>query len=695
MTNNKFILEENETYLERYLLASERIASIHDEVCSATSSLQNNELTEYFRKVSFFLLQIFETYKLVSEGEIRKFTTMELHHHNRALYDDILNSNYDRSYSNPDYAINKLGKELGSYLCVLYTELRGNIAHAFEERLFYLTISSELFIEIYNLLEDETCTVEEIHSALYYYFFDYTDMTTSDRTRALLNPEMSFATDIIMKENLSNPAYLYLFGEYISENEYKTSEYLSTLSDEEIESMASTYTEGFRKGFEAYRIDLTKKKTVNIRYTLGFERVVRAAILQFEAMGLKPCIYRAGVSLIHRSAHGKTGYYGASPNKQYDYDHRMDEALIFDKALADRRLSEQRLAYESMKHLAFEYAGPAVIETFGEINFMPEEKTTALRFNEKQQKQRLDYQSAASLLTNEFIPGDSVSFTIIAYPVPEIGDKFTDIFNETIKVNTLDSNVYEQIQSRIIDALDFGDYVTVSGRGNNMTNIKVALTPIDNPEKETKFENCLADVNIPLGEVFTSPKLKGTEGLLHATEIYLNGLKYIDLKLHFKDGIITDYSCSNFSSDDENHKYIHENLLFHHKTLPMGEFAIGTNTTAYQMGQKYNISHLLPILIAEKTGPHFAIGDTCFSHEEEMHTFNPDGKEMKAKENDYSLLRGTDAKNAYFNCHTDITIPYNELGDIIVYKNDGTNIKIIENGRFVLSGTDELNKALD
>ena len=127
----------------------------------------------------------------------------------------------------------------------------------------------------------------------------------------------------------------------------------------------------------------------------------------------------------------------------------------------------------------------------------------------------------------------------------------------------------------------------------------------------------------------------------------------------------------------------------------MGEFAIGTNTTAYQMGQKYNISDKLPILIKEKTGPHFAIGDTCFSHEEDMRTYNPDGKEMKCKENDFSKLRKTDANHAYFNCHTDITIPYNELGDIIVHTAEGNSVKIIENGRFVLKGTEELNKALD
>ena len=67
------------------------------------------------------------------------------------------------------------------------------------------------------------------------------------------------------------------------------------------------------------------------------------------------------------------------------------------------------------------YAGPAVMETFGETDFTAVDKKTAPRFNEKQQKQRTSYQAASSLLVNEFIPGDTISFTIISYPVPEIG----------------------------------------------------------------------------------------------------------------------------------------------------------------------------------------------------------------------------------------------------------------------------------
>ena len=158
--------------------------------------------------------------------------------------------------------------------------------------------------------------------------------------------------------------------------------------------------------------------------------------------------------------------------------------------------------------------------------------------------------------------------------------------------------------------------------------------------------------------------------------------------------MIAEYSCANFEKEEENKRYIKENLLKHHDTLPMGEFAIGTNNTAYKMARIYDIGARLPILIAEKTGPHFAVGDTCYSREEELKTYNPDGKEIIAKENEVSAKRKEEGQKAYYNCHTDITIPYDELGGLYAVRKDGTRIPIIEEGKFVLPGCEELNKPL-
>ena len=78
--------------------------------------------------------------------------------------------------------------------------------------------------------------------------------------------------------------------------------------------------------------------------------------------------------------------------------------------------------------------------------------------------------------------------------------------------------------------------------------------------------------------------------------------------------------------------------------------------------------------------------------------YNPDGREIVAKENECSALRNSEDKEAragaYFNCHTDITIPYEEIGGIYAVKSDGTKTAIIEDGKFVLPGTEALNEAL-
>lgn len=695
MTNIKQIADDNIKYEERFSLAVNRIRTIHTELWDQTITLSDKHLNSYFIKTSYFALQLSEIYNLSKSGILRTLTETELFHLNKCLYEDIEKGRYETSYTNPAYAVKRFGQETGVYLSALYAELRSNIPSAIEERLFNLTTIFELFIEIYNLFEEPDFKPEQIKSALYYYFFDYSDITIKAGLNDMLNPEMSFIKDIIMNENLEDLRYLYFFGEYVTENEINIAKYLNSLSQDKIDSIARTFTQGIIKGYKVYNMDMSCKKTVNIRYPLGFERIIKSAVSQFRDSGLEPVIYRASTAITARTSMYKVGFHGASANKQYEYDHRNDLAIIFDKGFADRQLSEYKLAYESMKDSAGEFAGPALIESFGEKPFTPVEKDCLPKYSDKHQKQLIAFRSEKGMLTNNYIPQDKISFTIIAFPVPDIGKNFEKIFEETVKVNTLDSDKYEKIQTKIISALDKGDYVTVTGRGNNHTDIKVNLVKKTDPEKQTVFENCLDDVNIPLGEVFTSPELKGTEGILHVTEVYLDNLKYKELELTFKDGCVTDYICKNFDNEADNKKYIHENVLYRHDTLPIGEFAIGTNTTAYMMGLKYNISGLLPILIAEKTGPHFAVGDTCFSHEEELVTCNPDGRQMVAKENDFSKLRNSEPEKAYFNCHTDITIPYSELGDIIVHTCSGETIDIIKNGRFVLEGTEALNEVFD
>ena len=470
--------------------------------------------------------------------------------------------------------------------------------------------------------------------------------------------------------------------------------YKRQLSEETIQKMADVYTEGYRIGFVNTGKDLSKKSVVNIRYVLGFERVIRRAIENFRKMGLEPVIYRSGVSVLTKRQHLKVGYYGGVANKQYEYDHKDDQALFLDRRFAERKLQVMQTAYEHLKDQAAQLAGPACMEVFGEEPFAPESKGEALKLTKKQNEIMLSFDSRQSQMVNTYIPGDERSFTIIAYPVPEIGEQYEEIFDEIIKINTLDASTYERVQQTLIDALDQGTHVKILGAGDNRTDLTVQLYPLKDPLKETIFENCVADVNIPVGEVFTSPVLEGTNGVLHVSKVYLNELQYKDLELTFSNGMIADYTCKNFEREMENKEYIRENVLYRHPTLPLGEFAIGTNTTAYVAAKKYGIEEKMPILIAEKMGPHFAVGDTCYSWSEDIKVYNPNGKEIVARDNSVSLKRKEDVSKAYFHCHTDITIPYEELGKIAVITKDGTEILLLENGKFVLPGTEILNEPL-
>lgn len=681
--------EINEQIIERYMLSIERIRRITEE--ETTEVLYR----DYFRKVSEFILKINEIRERMQDKPFEQCTLDELKRENESIYADVVGDQYDTSYANPAYAVSLFGEEIGQLLSFLYTELRGEIAYVYEQQVEYLAICNELFIEIYNCFEGTlTPDYKELKEIVYWYASDYCDVFVADRIEEQLNPECSFAADIVTKSNLNDLRYLYQYGEYVSENEWKTAEHLNTLPQKTIDQMADVYTEGYRIGFVNAGIDLSKKSVVNIRYTLGFERVIKKAIENFEKMGLRPTIYRAAVSVLTKRQHYKVGYYGAIANKQYEYDHRQDQGLFLDKKFMERKLDVMKNAYEKYRELAGEHAGPAVMEIFGEEPFAPVQKPESVVLTEKQEKLSVLFDSKSGQLTNQYIKGDERSFTIVAYPVPEIGAQYKEIFDEVIRINMLDANVYKNVQQALIDALDKGEYVHILGKDKNETDLKVQLYRLSDPAKETIFENCVADVNIPVGEVFTSPVLEGTNGVLNVSKVYLNELQYRDLKITFENGKITEYTCSNFEDEEQSKKYIKSNILHNHDTLPLGEFAIGTNTTAYVVAKKYQIEDKMPILIAEKMGPHFAVGDTCYSWSEENKLYNPDGKEIVAKDNSVSILRKEDVSKAYFQCHTDITIPYEELEEIAVVTEKGERIMLLKDGHFVLSGTEILNEPL-
>lgn len=711
---------------ERFRLALDRIRQMEGE------SEIHPLFIPYFRAAAGWILFLLSGRRTLEDGTFEEAPLETLAAYNHALYEDILPENYGESWANPAHAVRVFGKAHGQVLSALFYELRCMIPLVYEGDSERFLIRMELLLEVYFAFvtafhEAETEPAEpgteeesgkrkrkgfsgipapaHLREKIRRFLEDYAPEETLVRVqRSLVGgalPERILEQSVSCGEDLRA---LYRYGAYISENETKICSYLGNLEEETIAKMADTWTEGFRIGFSVTGKDLSIRRRAGLLYHIGFERVARRAVENLRKMGLTAVVPGQQDNLFTRHlGRGGGEIESTSPNPQCAYDHREDLALFLKDTLSSKRLQALKAAYRSLEKETALYAGPVVMETFGEKPFSPSMRAENPRFSDAQQKKIARSKQQADLLYDRAVIGKERSYTIIAFPLPEIVEgystgrlaaSFDEIFRAVIAINTLDYMTWREVQASIIAVLDTAREVRVLGRGDNRTDLTVRLQTLRDPAAETIFENCVADVNIPVGEVFTTPSLQGTDGLLHVSSVYLMGLLFEDLEIRFENGRVAEYSCGGFPTAEDGRHYIEENILFHHETLPMSEFAIGTNTTAAALAAELGILERLPILIAEKTGPHFAVGDTCYSHEEENRVYNPDGKEIIAKENEYSLLRDTDPENAYFGCHMDITIPYEEVGLLAAVRADGTQIPVIRDGRFVLPGTEILNEPL-
>ncbi|MCD6328911.1 MAG: aminopeptidase [Candidatus Cloacimonetes bacterium] len=680
MTIKNLYKAENQNSQEEYKKSIKSIKEIVKKTQNFEAYPDKKEFIRFYYDAGIFMLKICEFEKGCTPEHFTTESSLTLMEENKSFFEIIFPENYKKSWANPAYAVSKLGDNFGQLFSYFYTALRRLINSAFLHKRFDIVEWSRVYIEAFELIENALPDYEKLRSVITKIDAEYSVKDQQIRLLESYDPTFDYYKEIIENADLSDERYLFKFGCYINDDTIRISKHLQALNKEKVIELANLMADAYERGFITSDKDISKKSTAMMIYPAGFERAIKY---------LLPALKNKGIELIIRRPIGPT------TNKQYTYDHRFDRALYLDEGLIERAKKNLKEAYELCKNYTDLYSGLIYFETFGEEPFSPKVKKECLKLNKEQQALMQQLQQVANQIAFTYTPREETSFSIISFPSPEIGENFEKIFNDTFEINTLKNEVYEPIQQKIIDALDTAEYAHIKGKGTNKTDLTVMLAKIDDPQKQTNFVNCTADVNVPLGEVFTSPKLKGTTGTLHIEDTYLRGLRFKNLQLVFKDGFIENYSCSNFDNEEDNTKYIDENILFPHKTLPMGEFAIGTNTLAYIVAQKYKILHLLPVLIIEKMGPHFAVGDTCFTFEEDKKVFNPNGKEIIARDNEKTILRKEDMGKAYTFTHIDITLPYEAIGHITAVSKNGTKIDIIRDERFVLRGTEKLNVPLD
>ncbi len=536
----------NKPFEDRYSTSLVRIK----QIIEATKG--EEEVDSYFQQAGLSLMRLADIWEMISSGHVKTFTFDALKELNRSLYKEV-SEHYETSFANPEKCTQVFGEDLGQKLCYIYTRMIDGISYVFEGQKFRLALNNELFIKSYEAITQGNGAV--ISELIHKESMDALDLKTEVAILRKFDAGFNSYSDVLLSSDLNDLRYLFSYGLYVGENEIKTAQYLMTLPEENIQRLANVCTEAFQKGYlnGNKEIPLSEKKTINIAYPISFERIIRKVVENFRDMGLEPLVY----SDVFTAARPRL--ISTPPNPQFSYDHRFDEALFFSQDYVDASEAAFAALMEKHKDLAREMAGVALQESFGNKPFSPLSKGSCIAYNEEQTSLKNEQTATRNKTSNAYLPGSAWSFVIIAYPLPSIGEDYEDIFKDVIAVNSLDSQVYEKIQKQIIDVLDLGEFVHVVGKGENTTDILVKLHELTDSENQTNFENCTADLNVPVGEVYTSPVLLGTTGKIHVSQVYLNNLKYENLQISFKDGFIEGYTCTNFDTDEENEKFVHEN----------------------------------------------------------------------------------------------------------------------------------------
>ncbi|PKK90980.1 MAG: hypothetical protein CVV64_04205 [Candidatus Wallbacteria bacterium HGW-Wallbacteria-1] len=609
---------------------------------------------------------------------------------------------YDCSYTNPRFSSSVFGSETGPFLSAMYYTLQNSHWSALKGRMGHFRLYREVLNDLVMGLEDlvsidsskntdagqllspvsenwpsvlneivRNCLSNLQRSAM---LLNLEDMDSnhdpeSNRERALIRDFAELGEKILSLRPFTPHSEAILVQKA-----------LSSLASGALEKTASELFSGFRRSVVNASLTLEKGDTIHVNYVEGMEPIISVLAGLIEGMGYN---FLGTCSSIVKDNH------------QESYDHRCDFHFVMDEAFTDTYGESMEKAYSRLQPLMKRCKGTILIEFFGEDTYNPEQHDVRLPFISEN---FTGFQNRSMEIARKYNPVDEATFTVAALPHPHTGPDAEILLKKSMGLIALPLKPWEDAQQRLLSVLDYADSVHVTGRNGSTTDITVALQRVDDPARQTPFCSVLADLNFPLGEVFTSPKLTGTNGVLHVPgELYVAGLPYRDLTLTYKDGIIVDYSCSNFDSAEDGRAYLEENLFNKKTGIPMGEFAIGTNRILDQMVKDHNIpSSKLSVLLIEKMGPHFAFGDTCYLMRETRTILNPDGREVLAKYNDISMPNPDKPDSErYFLIHVDVTLPYDYTGEIaaLLPAGDGSHerVTIVRDGVFVLPGTEVLN----
>lgn len=577
---------------------------------------------------------------------------------------------YENSMQNPEKA-EEIYPGAGKWYAVIQAEASGIAENLMIGQKDMAQAREKLLEKAGQIVEKEENSADELRRLWKTFLLETATVREMDFVKSMvcIGEENPYET-VLEKADNSTADWMEEYGLPVTETDKKMMRFWFGLEKEKLQAMGKTIADAFLHGFISQSRDRRERKRVRFYYQIGQEALAREVVKALKEKGLTPVI---------------TAPHTLHALNQWQADHQFDHSVVMDEELFQAEWKAYETAMYFYEKELKDTCGMIGIDQFGMESVIYTHGEHALQPDEGSRNWKTKLEQKKRDLESQWIRPSEISFCKVAFPNLLVGERFEEIFEDFFQMNVEESEPFEKLQQVLIDGLDTCDIAEIKGCNGNETDIRISLWPIKDPTKETKFLNCGGDLNIPYGEVFTTPKLAGTTGLYHVEEICLKGIFYHDLRLTFQDGWVVDANCR------EGKEYVMNRLLYPNEKITMGEFAVGSNTKAYAIAHKYQLGDRLPILIYEKMGPHIAIGDPCFARSEDAPIYNMyDHKEMVCRENEITAERNT-KENIYFGNHVDITLPYHQVEYLRGIRKDGTIVSFIENGRFVLKGTEGLN----
>ncbi len=516
----------------------------------------------------------------------------ELKDEQKKVYQDLTTEGYMTGFAGMSN-MNNQAKEVGLALSMFSAVFLKAPEEAFKHRRFRLLKLMDLYVELHKRISSRGQVKAEALISLYQDFVrhDLADAESIFFTETF-SPSDEYLTEIVTEHNLTEPYYLYELGIPVGECELGWYKAFLGMDDVLVNDAAAALVDGFEmdlKGKEPqhpYRRysdseDYTiRRKGVAVDYPAGCEALARKVTEKLLERGYVPFIRKAESMAV-------------SP--AFTREHKGDlmrfpieEAQSMTEATAAKCAEDNEAMLKG-------FAGSITIRQGVEaVRMIPEPRGKgpggrpqrlfgrySLRQSEKkaQDTEALKERFLAVVAEKgELSQCGHISMILPAY---EPSETFPGKLAKYLKLAS--EKIYaERPQQVLCDVMDKASYVYLEGKGDNVTDLLVALHPIRDPKTETNFQSDSGNNVLPGGCVFTIPQLAETNGVLHLEEAKAAGVTFRNLKLTFEEGVICDYSCENFETEAENRQLIRNKLFRGSDTLPISELSIGTNTEAYK-----------------------------------------------------------------------------------------------------------------